>query len=31
VALKIQGPGDTSSTKNIKPDVMKYVTVVPVV
>jgi peptidylprolyl isomerase len=30
VALKIQGPGDTSSTKNIKPDVMDYVTVVPV-
>lgn len=30
VALKIQGPGDASSTKNIKPDVMNYVTVVPV-
>jgi cyclophilin family peptidyl-prolyl cis-trans isomerase len=29
VALQIQGPGDDASTKNIKPDVMKHVIVVP--
>ncbi|HCI78564.1 MAG TPA: peptidylprolyl isomerase [Ktedonobacter sp.] len=28
VALKIQGPGDDPSTKNIKPDVMNHVVVV---
>ena len=28
VALKIQGPGDTSSSKNIKPDVIDHVIVV---
>src|SRR5205085_412243 len=28
VALKIQGPGDDSSTKNIKPDVINHVIVV---
>jgi len=26
--LKIQGPGDTSSSKNIKPDVIDHVIVV---
>jgi cyclophilin family peptidyl-prolyl cis-trans isomerase len=29
VALQIQGPGDDASTKNIKPDVMNHVIVVP--
>jgi cyclophilin family peptidyl-prolyl cis-trans isomerase len=29
VALQIQGPGDDASTKNIKPDVMDHVIVVP--
>jgi cyclophilin family peptidyl-prolyl cis-trans isomerase len=29
VALQIQGPGDEASTKNIKPDVMDHVVVVP--
>jgi len=29
VVLKIQGPGDAASSKNIKPDVMKHVIVVP--
>jgi len=29
VALQIQGPGDDASTKNIKPDVMNHVVVVP--
>jgi cyclophilin family peptidyl-prolyl cis-trans isomerase len=28
VALKIQGPGDDASTKNIKPDVIDHVIVV---
>jgi hypothetical protein len=28
VALKIQGPGDDASTKNIKPDVINHVIVV---
>ncbi len=30
IAQKIQGPGDAASTKNIKPDVMDHVIVVPV-
>ena len=30
VAQKIQGPGDDPSTKNIKPDIMDHVIVVPV-
>jgi len=30
VAQKIQGPGDTSTSKNIVPDRLNYVTVVPV-
>ncbi|MBA2394342.1 MAG: peptidylprolyl isomerase [Ktedonobacteraceae bacterium] len=29
VALQIQGPGDDASTKNIKPDKMRHVIVVP--
>jgi cyclophilin family peptidyl-prolyl cis-trans isomerase len=29
VALQIQGPGDAANTKNIKPDVMNHVIVVP--
>jgi peptidylprolyl isomerase len=29
VAQKIQGPGDDASTKNIKPDIMNHVIIVP--
>jgi len=29
VALQIQGPGDSASSKNIKPDVIDHVIVVP--
>jgi cyclophilin family peptidyl-prolyl cis-trans isomerase len=30
VALKIQGPGDDASSKNIKPDIINHVVIVPV-
>jgi hypothetical protein len=28
VALKIQGPGDSASSKNVKPDVINHLVVV---
>jgi hypothetical protein len=30
IALQVQGPGDDPTTKNVKPDLLNFVTVVAV-